>query len=232
MARTSAAVGRQTLSGSVQRGFTLHTELSRTILGSLPSACTTLSFPMAMPLGHLARASCSPPGTSMTHPWAISSSIRRWRRSGWASAFFQLVSNSLRQVSSGCWACWASTAGHWLLLTMGSKTPAGTPWARTEGKCLSMSWVMWAKCDRRPRRKGWPSSMAEADCGGRFRLAAAICSSEPCSSSERGCSGLLWAICAAMRLYRSSCTHQACICSMRGARQVWGVAVIEESAVL
>ena len=125
--RTSAAVGRQTLSGSVQRGFTLHTELSRTILGSLPSACTTFSFPMAMPLGHLARASCSPPGISMTHPWAISSSIRRWRRSGWASAFFQLVSNSLRQVSSGCWACWASTAGHWLLLTMGSKTPVGAP---------------------------------------------------------------------------------------------------------
>ena len=37
-------------SGIAHLGFTPHTVLSETSRGFLPSACTTLSFPTAMPL--------------------------------------------------------------------------------------------------------------------------------------------------------------------------------------
>ena len=59
-------------------------------------------------------------------------------------------------------------AGFLLSTVMGSKTPVGTSWAKTVGRCLSFSCVMQARCERsRGEMAGfqWRRLIAVADSG-------------------------------------------------------------------
>ena len=155
---TSSAVGRLTRSGTLQRGLALHMVLSRTRRGSLPSAETMLSLPMAAPSGHWRAASLALPWNGTTHPHCQLPSAG----AGGAAQGSALPESSCLDSAEGevrpdhLPAAFADAAAIEKLEGMSCRMPAGTPSARKLCSLWSGSLVRDAKACRSFRRNGCP----------------------------------------------------------------------------
>ena len=157
--RTSKEDGNSTCSGIRQRAFALQTVLSSTKRGSLPSANTTLSFPMAVRCGHLCCASLRDPSNFSTHPCAISASKSAVMVPGFSSARVQFPEQCRRWISSGASQGRSSCfKGQCLLGSMEDKMPVGTPSRSMLCNAESGSPQAAAKAPMGSRRNGCPSA--------------------------------------------------------------------------
>ena len=128
---TSNADGKLTLSGTVQSVFAWHTVLSSTRRGSLPSAVTIFSLPMAVPCGQRVRASSTLPAKGTTQLAWISLSRSSARSLGFFSACVQLPLQRKRCIPSrSSSTSWAWRGCHCLLVGISCRMPAGTPRCR------------------------------------------------------------------------------------------------------
>ena len=154
--RTSRLEGKETFSGTLHAMLALHTVLSRTRRGSLPSAATMLSLPIAEPSGQRCATALRPAGKGLTQPLATSCSTNCCRRAGLRSACVQLPWQCSRWVpsrSSSSRSCCRCV--HCMLDGMSSRMPAGTPCLRRSASCASGSCMRAAKaCRRLPNRPG------------------------------------------------------------------------------
>ena len=87
--RTSKEDGNATCSGMRHNTFALQTVLSSTSRGSLPSASTTFSLPIAVRLGHCCCASALLPGNFAIQPCLSSASMSSAMICGLSSALVQ-----------------------------------------------------------------------------------------------------------------------------------------------
>ena len=167
--------------------------LSRTRRGSLPSALTRLSLPKAIPFGQRFLAALRPPGTCFIQPAASSSARRDATVSGSSSAGRQLP----WQTSRPDWdRGWSLAGGQRPEGFISEKTPVWTPSASMPGRSESGSSMRWASARINSNLKGWPGLTVSIKAWSRFRAEQRIASASDCSSCDRGCSGLLWLMCA------------------------------------
>ena len=129
---TSDVVGKLTCSGRCTAGFSPHTELSSTSLGSRPSAITMFNLPMAVPLGQRCRAWLSEPMNLFTKPLSTSSCTSLLSSAGLFSAASQLPLQCSSDAGLKSWlkSCEKSkescAGGHCPLPGRGPKAPVGT----------------------------------------------------------------------------------------------------------
>ena len=76
------------------------------------------------------------------------------------------------------------------------KTPVWTPSASMPGRSESGSSMRWASARINSSLKGGPGLTVAIEAWSRFRAEQRIASASDCSSCDRGCSGLLWLMCA------------------------------------
>ena len=142
---TSREEGSATCSGIRHKVFALQTVLSKTRRGSLPSANTTFSLPIAVRFGQCCCASARLPGNLETRP--CSSSVSR--SGAMVAGFLPPVSSCRCSAADGCRHC--------MLGGMEVKIPVGTPLCRVRCKLASGSFMAAARAPTSSRRKGWPS---------------------------------------------------------------------------
>ena len=141
-------------SGMLHLGLTPQTVLSRTKRGSLPSACTTFSLLIAMPLGQCCRASSIDMSVRTIQPLAISLSRRAGTVSGSASAAFQLPMRS----SNSAGIADDSFGGRCMLLGNSERASVGTPSASRGSSLISGSLAVDANACSSDNLYGWPAS--------------------------------------------------------------------------
>ena len=144
---TSDAVGRLTCSGRCTAVLSPQTELSRTSLGSRPSAITIFNLPIAVPLGHRCRAWLSKPLNCFTKPLSISSCTNLLSRWQWvilcgqpvASAVLKRCGAKVTREIQG-FLCWRPLSAAW----QWPESACGTPSSKMMGSCASLSCIVCA----------------------------------------------------------------------------------------
>ena len=168
-------------------------ELSSTNRGSLPSAITMFSLPMAVPCGQRCLAWLSEPSNFLTNPLLTSSCTSWLSKAGLFSAAsqFPLQCSSDAGLKSSEKSKDSCAVGHCPLLGKAPKAPVGTPSSRMTGSCASLSWMACARHCSAVSLKGCLSDIRRKI--SLFVLGASVlcimaASAEPCSSESGGSS--------------------------------------------
>ena len=191
--RTSDAIGKLTRSGVLHLGFTPHTVLSRTRRGSFPSACTTLSLPIATPLCQCCLACSMDISVRTTHPLEISFSKRADTVAGSASAAFQFPMRSelVRQVC----------------VLFGR--PLHATWQLGEGSAEFDVWVIRCGCQCMQKRQPVRLASVGSQASGAGMRTASTSSDSWTDRGGSGLSDLTWARILGINFCAAHCV-QAC----------------------